>query len=155
MPISVTKDQKFPIPTKLLRQAGLRVLREAGLENALVDILLTDDSTVRSLNLQYRGLDKTTDVLSFAQMDAAAGGPDVPKSPLLPIILGDVVISVPTALQQANQHAVSIEQELALLTVHGILHLLGFEDETDAGALSMHTREKQLLGFTFSAAEIS
>jgi probable rRNA maturation factor len=70
------------------------------------------------------------------------------------VALGDVVISVDTAERQATEHRVSLEQELALLTVHGMLHLLGFEDETEAGAREMHRRERELLGFTFPSAAL-
>ena len=119
-----------------------------------MDILLTDDAALHALNLGYRGFDKPTDVLSFAQRDIVAGAPPLPNLPELPIVLGDVVISVDTAARQALQHGVSLEQELALLTVHGILHLLGYEDETEAGALALHARERDLLNFTFPSAAL-
>jgi probable rRNA maturation factor len=129
-------------------------LCEAKLPNAQVDILLTDDPRVHALNREFRGYDKPTDVLSFAQRDTVAGAPALPPSPEMCEILGDVVISVDTASRQAKQHQVSLEQELALLTVHGILHLLGHEDETEAGAHTMHRRERELLGFTFPSAAL-
>ena len=62
------------------------------------------------------------------------------------------MISVDTAERQALQHGVSLEQELALLAVHGILHLLGYEDETESGARALHGRERELLNFTFPTA---
>ena len=61
-------------------------------------------------------------------------------------LLGDVIISVDTAERQAVAHGVTLEQELALLTVHGILHLLGYEDETEDGAEQMRIREREILG---------
>jgi probable rRNA maturation factor len=131
-----------------------RLLRESQLPNAHVDILLTDDETVQDLNCRYRGIDKPTDVLSFAQREHIAGAPVLPTAPDLPIILGDVVISVDTALKQSKQHEVSLDRELALLTVHGILHLIGYEDESEAGARAMHARERELLGFTFPSAAL-
>lgn len=137
-----------------MRQAARRLLREANLSTAQVDILLTDDAEVHSLNLRYRGHDKPTDVLSFAQRDMADDAPQKPTVAEEPELLGDVVISVDTAARQADEHGVSIDQELALLTVHGILHLVGYEDETEAGAHAMHEREKELLGFTFPSAAL-
>jgi len=131
-----------------------RLLDEAELSDAQVDLLLTDDSTVQDLNLRYRGLDKPTDVLSFAQRDHVSGAPQLPQAPDQPIVLGDVVISVETAERQSVQHGVSLDQELALLTVHGILHLIGFEDDSEAGAQEMHARERELLGFTFPSAAL-
>jgi len=111
-----------------------------------VTVLLTDDTEVHGLNHRYRGYDKPTDVLSFAQRDPAPDAPPPPDLPGAPLLLGDVVISVDTAERQAAAHGVSLEQELALLTVHGILHLLGYEDETDAGAERMREREREILG---------
>lgn len=100
------------------------------------------------MNRVYRGIDKPTDVLSFTQHEAAFDTPPLPRPPGQPELLGDVVISVETAERQAQTHGVSLEQELALLTVHGILHLLGYEDETEAGAEQMRVREKQILGLS-------
>lgn len=98
------------------------------------------------MNHRYRDCDKPTDVLSFAQRDQRAGAPPLPSIPGMPPPLGDVIISVDTAARQAEAHGVPLEQELALLTVHGILHLLGYEDETDAGAERMRVREREILG---------
>jgi probable rRNA maturation factor len=111
---------------------------------AEVSVLLTDDATVHALNFRYRGYDKPTDVLSFAQRDAV---PDAPVPPLLPgaaLVLGDIVISVDAAARQAEAQGVSLQTELALLTVHGLLHLLGYEDDTEAGAEQMRQREREL-----------
>lgn len=152
MPVSLTNEQTRPIRTAQLKQAATRLLREANLATAQVDILLTDDATVRALNLQYRGYDKPTDVLSFAQRDNVEGVPSAPTLPGEPEMLGDVVISVDTAVRQAEEHGVPLDRELALLAIHGILHLLGFEDETESGALEMHRREREILGFTYPAA---
>ncbi|HZO90786.1 MAG TPA: rRNA maturation RNase YbeY [Chthonomonadaceae bacterium] len=137
--------QSRPVRTSLLRQAARRLLQAEGKSRAEVSVLLTDDATIHDMNRRYRGYDKPTDVLSFAQGENL---PDVPRPPQLPgqpPILGDVVISVDTAARQAEAAGVSLEQELALLTVHGILHLLGYEDETEAGAEQMRAREQEIL----------
>jgi probable rRNA maturation factor len=146
--------QSLPVRSWALRRAAHRLLREENLASAHVDVLLTGDEAVQELNRRYRGLDKPTDVLSFAQRDAVAGTPPVPQAPGIPVLLGDVVISVDTAARQAGDHGVSLEQELALLTIHGILHLLGHEDESESGASAMHARERELLGFTFPSAAL-
>src|SRR5689334_15802502 len=119
MPVSVTNAQKRQVRTGLLKRTALRLLREANLPGAQVDILLTDDAAIHTLNYTYRGYDRPTDVLSFAQRDTVSGTPEPPALPELPLLLGDVVISVDTAERQAREHAVSLEQELALLAVHG------------------------------------
>ncbi|MCS6777094.1 MAG: rRNA maturation RNase YbeY [Chloroherpetonaceae bacterium] len=132
-----------------MRQAARRLLQEAGKPRAEVSILLTDDARIRELNCTYRGYDSPTDVLSFAQ-NAPEGDMVLPALPGHPELLGDVVISVETAARQAERHGVTLEQELALLAVHGILHLLGYEDETEAGARQMRAREQEILGFFLS-----
>lgn len=110
-----------------------------------MSVVLTDDDTVHELNLRYRGFDKPTDVLSFAQLDQIEGAPSLPNVGELPLLLGDVIISVDTAARQAQAHHISLEKELELLIVHGILHLLGYEDDTEEGAELMREREFAIL----------
>jgi probable rRNA maturation factor len=107
---------------------------------------LTDDATVHEMNRAYRGYDRPTDVLSFALQEQMAGAPPMPVLPGQPVLLGDVIISIDTAERQANALGITLESELTLLTVHGILHLLGYEDETEAGAARMRVREQAVLG---------
>ena len=83
---------------------------------------MTDDAEIQELNRTYRDLDQTTDVLSFPQdEDAVNESGDT--------LLGDVVISVETAARQAEEHHLSFNEELILLAIHGILHLLGYDHE--------------------------
>lgn len=90
-----------------------------------VDLLLSDDSEMRSLNKRFRGIDDSTDVLTFP---AYLG--DLPESAEEP--LGDIAISVPYARRQAEMRGVSLTNELAMLAIHGALHLVGFDDIKDA-----------------------
>ncbi|MHB1952743.1 MAG: rRNA maturation RNase YbeY [Sulfobacillus sp.] len=111
-----------------------------GLQDAEVSIVLTTDDEVRDLNFQYRGIDRTTDVLSFAQREGEDADPDDP-------VLGDLVISVNRAQDQAIEYGHSVNRELAFLTVHGILHLLGWDHQTaDDEALMMEKTETILAG---------
>jgi probable rRNA maturation factor len=128
-----------------------RLLFSEGLERAEVSVLLTDDSTIRDLNRAYRGIDGATDVLSFSQREELPGAPAVPGATGGPELLGDVVVSVETAERQSRQHGVAPEQELALLAVHGVLHLLGHEDETEQGAARMRACEMEILGLALEA----
>ena len=96
-----------------------------------ISVVLCDDPFIQSLNARYRGQDKPTDVLSFAQED--------------PDVLGDIVISLPTAARQAEAAGWTLENEIALLGVHGLLHLLGYDDETEAGAWEMQARTEAAL----------
>ncbi|MFT5366772.1 MAG: putative rRNA maturation factor [Candidatus Latescibacterota bacterium] len=97
--------------------------------------VLTDDSHLHQLNRDFRNKDMPTDVLSFEMYD------DIhPTSPL-----GEVYISLDRAREQAREAGLSLQQEVLHLAIHGTLHLLGFEHETDAGHRQMHAKERQYL----------
>ncbi len=107
-----------------------------------LSILLTDDSEIRELNSKFRNKDKATDVLSFSMTEGESGGVEIAS-------LGDVVISVETARDQASELGVSLADELLRLLVHGVLHLVGYEHEdvTKEKALEMERREQELFEF--------
>ncbi|MFM7320442.1 MAG: rRNA maturation RNase YbeY [Armatimonadota bacterium] len=109
-----------------------------------ISAVLVGDEAIRVLNLRWRGKDKPTDVLSWP-----ISGEDEPLGPLL----GDIVVSVDTAGRQAAARGWTVEEELALLFVHGALHLLGHEDDTEAGAESMRRIERRILGKPLDAVE--
>lgn len=121
--IDVQSTKRFPAP--LLRDvaaaANEAMTHQAVSDGAGLTILLTEDDYIRALNLQYRGEDSATDVLSFP-----AGEP-MPGSENLLEYLGDIAISVPTAERQSSAKGHSLGAELQLLTIHGVLHLLGFD----------------------------
>lgn len=107
---------------------------------AEVSVLLTSDAHIQALNAEYRKVEKPTDVLTFP-------GPGQPGMPL-----GDIVVSMETAGRQASARGQTLENEVALLVVHGGLHLLGFEDETDRQRTAMVRemgRAAQVLGLEF------
>jgi probable rRNA maturation factor len=131
--------------TTRLRQAAKTTLRIEGAPRAEVSLLLTDDAVIHALNRDYRGKDRPTDVLSFAQREPHPDAPPLPPDLFPSEILGDVVISVETAERQAHERGVSLGEELAHLAVHGILHLLGYEDETESGAEEMRRREQRVM----------
>ncbi len=108
------------------------LLRHKGvLNDPEISLVFCDDPFIQALNAAYRGKDKPTDVLSFAQDD--------------PQTLGDIVLSVPTAARQAEAAGWPLESEIALLAVHGLLHLLGYDDETEKGAWDMQRRTEAVL----------
>ena len=146
MAVILQNRQSHPVKLTLLRRAITRLLQAEGHARAEVSVVLTDDAEVHAMNRDYRGMDKPTDVLSFALTDPVEGVPAPPNLPGMAVILGDVVISVDTAIRQSQTHQISLEQELALLGVHGVLHLLGYEDETEAGAEQMRVKEREILG---------
>jgi probable rRNA maturation factor len=111
-----------------------RFLREASAAVKLrgqVTVLLTTDAAMRRLNRKFRGKDKTTDVLSFP-----AGGPVASE------IAGDLAISIPTASRQAAERGHLLGAEIKVLILHGLLHLAGYDHETDQG--EMFRRERTL-----------
>jgi len=100
-----------------------------------VTVLLTTDSAMRSLNRRFRGKNKATDVLSFPADRSAEGSVN---------IAGDLAVSVPTARRQAEQQGHSLAAEIKVLILHGLLHLAGYDHETDAGRMAR--RERVLRG---------
>jgi len=109
----------------------------AGVE---ISVVLCGDPFIQELNRDHRGQDKPTDVLSFPQETIPFAGEG-----LVPRALGDVVISVDTAERQASAAGWPVASEVALLTVHGVLHLLGYDDDTGEGAAEMRDRAAAVL----------
>lgn len=131
--------------------AELKVPAAAALSSVELSILLTNDDGIRTLNRRWRAKDKTTDVLSFPLLDLeslnALGAQAARGGELFPWELGDIVISVDTAKRQAKEHGLTLRQELDLLLVHGILHLLGFDHELGPKEDALMRRwERKLLG---------
>ncbi len=123
---------------KLIRRAILETLALEGFErDAEVSVTLTDNETIRAINDEYRGIDEATDVLSFPQFDRAE---DYPPRGFVP--LGDIVVSVERANDQALLYGHSFERELAFLVAHSTLHLLGYDHVNDAEGERV-MREKQ------------
>lgn len=139
MEIWVTNLQhKVPIEAGFIREVVATALRLEGYSQPSdVSIALVDDAYIRVLNREYRGVDQPTDVLAFP-MEPAAGARSEPA-------LGDIVISLERARDQARQFKHPIRREVALLALHGLLHLLGYEDDTDKGASAMWSKQKHLL----------
>ena len=112
-------------------------------QNKELSILLTDDEKIRKLNKQYRNKNIPTDVLSFSQSEGEENG-------LGHNLLGDIVISITTAMRQSSEHNLSIDEEIVLLLIHGILHLLGFDHErSDEEGIYMKEKTSELFGLIF------
>lgn len=106
---------------------------------AIISVLLVGDKRMRALNLAYRGMDRTTDVLSFSQLEGIPMNRGAAN-------LGDIVISPDQAARQAMDRGVGFQQELAILLVHGLLHLIGYDHEKNSyQARKMKRKEKELL----------
>jgi probable rRNA maturation factor len=104
-----------------------------------LSILLVDDDEITHLNLEYRARDHPTNVLAFPMRE----GED---THLHPDLLGDVIISTETAEREAHHRGVTLGEEMALLLVHGILHLIGYDHEGDSKkAAAMEAKEQEIL----------
>lgn len=108
----------------LIAEAVATVLRQHDRANAEVCVLITGDGKIRELNRAYRAVDEATDVLTFPAGEFPAA--DAAGAPL-----GDVAISLPYATRQAEARGVSLDEELGFLAIHGGLHLIGYDDETE------------------------
>jgi probable rRNA maturation factor len=105
-------------------------------------LVLTDDESIQALNRDFLGWDEPTDVLSFSAQEEA--GPFV-AAPEAGTYLGDVIVSYPRAVAQAEEQGHSTEQELALLVVHGVLHLLGYDHAGEQDRAVMWARQDAIL----------
>ena len=130
--------QNAGLNESVIRQAVLATLRMHDSEACEVSVLLTDDCAIQSLNRQFRNIDTPTDVLAFAMRE------DGDES-MNPHLLGDVIISVPTAQRQAHAQNHSLDVEVANLTVHGVLHLLGYDHQISADATIMFKKQEAVL----------
>jgi len=110
-----------------------------------VSLVFTDSETVQRLNRDYRGVDKPTDVLAFYMLPQKEADSSFALPPNGVIRLGEVIISYPQAVEQAKEQGHSTKQELALLIIHGILHLLGYDHEQPEEEKLMRERERELL----------
>jgi probable rRNA maturation factor len=115
-----------------LADATLGAVGQAG---TTLTVVFVRDRAMRELNRTYRSQDRTTDVLSFPANDGTAGA-DNTRLPGDAEFLGDVVVSVDTACQQATEAGHSLERELKELVMHGVLHLCGYDHETDGGEMN-------------------
>lgn len=124
-----------------LQAVAEAVLQQEGQMGELA-LVITDDEGIQTLNRDFLGKDTPTDVLSFSAQEDA--GPFV-SAPEAGGYLGDVIVSYPRAVEQANEHGHPLEQELNLLIVHGILHLLGYDHAGEGEKARMWARQEAIL----------
>lgn len=127
-------------------QRALDVLGDdlpTGTTRVYLSLVLADEAAIARLNRDYRGIDAPTDVLSFPQLDAAAPACAQPAS--APLLLGDIVVSLPRAAAQAREYGHSYRRELGFLLIHGLIHLLGYDHEAPEDAAIMEQRQDALM----------
>ena len=134
------EELEFPADIeKNVRAAAEKVGELYGVENGEVSVTLTNNEYIHTLNKQYRGIDRPTDVLSFALNESEE--PDVEDGPDVNV-LGDLVISVERAKEQAADYGHSVKREIAFLTVHGMLHLLGYDHVEEEDRIEMEAEQR-------------
>ncbi len=132
----------------LIERAVAGALAAEGVAGAIeLGVLVTDDAELHRLNREFRGVDAPTDVLSFGDdVEPGAGQPAFVRPPESPRYLGDLAISYERVAAQAAEYGHSEERELAYLTVHGVLHLLGYDHERGPDdAAAMRAREEHVM----------
>lgn len=118
----LNRQRRFPVDSSALVRVAEATLEAVGLRDVELTITLSNDRRLRALNRAYRGKDRPTDVLSFPYDDE--GGP-----------IGDLIISVERADLQARDRGHGLQRELEVLTLHGTLHVCGYDHETDDGTM--------------------
>ena len=147
VPVEEDGSAHFRVPA--LREIYFQVLDAEGLDDDTgVAIVLIDEPQMAELNETHMGKEGPTDVLSFPIETARPGLPPTRVSGGPPIELGDVFIAPSIVRRNAEQQGVHFENELALMIVHGLLHLLGWDHEDEADAIRMERRERELLALT-------
>lgn len=129
--------------SETMEKAAIKCVRDEGInyENCGISVSFVSPEEIRSLNLEYRGVDKETDVLSFPQFES--------KDDIIGEIieLGDVVISKEQAIKQAKEFGHSFDRELIYLFVHSVLHLLGYDHMSGEEKKSMRKREEEVMSY--------
>ena len=129
----VNRQRRLQIDTRAWSNFATKALAAIGKNETAATIAFVSDKKIRELNRQFRGIDKPTDVLSFP-----SDGPDE---------LGDVAVSVDTAAAQAKENGLKFDEEIAQLILHGLLHLSGYDHETDNGEMNrLELRLRKKLG---------
>ena len=140
MKISVRNNQQaLPIRPAKIRHIAGKVLEHFHLGKEIcLNILFVDDVKMAELHKRYLGKEEPTDVLAFSMQEGKTLKGD-------PCLLGDIAISTEVALRQAKRFHSNVNRELTLYVIHGILHLLGYEDQKKPARLKMRQKERELL----------
>ena len=146
MEITIGREpENLDVPQEALdavRRAVLTVGELYGVMDAEVSVTLTNDAHIHALNRDYRGVDRPTDVLSFALTESEE--PEIFDAPG-GVVLGDLVISLERAAAQAETYGHSFLRELSFLTVHGMLHLLGYDHIEEEERLEMEEEQRRVM----------
>lgn len=150
MEINILIDEEFEgeLEADWLRSVVEQVLVTEGAASEVeLGLVITDQTKIQELNLVHLGVDAPTDVLAFpTSPDEGSDMPDFVMPPDGITHLGEVIISFPQAFMQAEEHQHPVKKEVALLIVHGVLHLLGYDHDVPEREQHMRARETEILG---------
>lgn len=141
--IEVSEEFQTSLTLLLERGIGEALARAGGLEDSEISLTFVDDQRIHELNQEYRGVDRPTDVLSFALQEEDEEEPEV--FDFEDNLLGDIIISMDRAKEQAEEYGHSLAREIVYLAVHGTLHLLGYDHEQDRDKLEMREKEEEVM----------
>ncbi len=128
--------KKIPGAENIAHRAAAAAFHDAGITEGEVSLLLADDARIREMNKRFRGKDQPTNVLSFSSFEKSSDGAR---------FFGDIAIAFETVTREAADEGKSVEAHLSHLTVHGVLHLLGLDHESERDAESMESLETKIL----------
>jgi len=147
MPVHlVVETRALVLSSRVVRTRANRMLAALQMQKAELSVVLTGDKQIHKLNKVYRGKDRPTDVLAFAMREGEFGSISPGKNADdFSELLGDVIVSLPTAARQARERKVAPLDEVTMLIAHGILHLLGWDHETAAKDRAMRKETDRLV----------
>jgi probable rRNA maturation factor len=137
---SLTEEQLEMVETLLQHAAE----SERVAQDAELSVLFVDNEKIKEINRDYRSKNQVTDVISFAMEEQGEGEVSIVGVDMPPV-LGDIIISVPRASEQAEEYGHSFTRELGFLAVHGLLHLLGYDHMTEEDEKKMFGKQKEIL----------
>ena len=145
--VLIDDDLELKLEVGWLRKVAEQALVAQGVgTNVELGLVITTEERVKQLNRDYLGRDEPTDVLAFSAREEGGGNlPAFVQPPDGVLHLGEVIISYPQAVIQAEEYQHSIRKELAILIIHGVLHLLGYKDDTPEMEFPMRMREAMIL----------
>jgi len=134
-PHILNRQRTYAVSVSRLEKLGRKLCRHLQIQRYHFTVVLSNDQAIRELNRRFRRINRPTDVLSFPSSLGAQKGEPFDNSSL-----GDMIVSVETAYRQAIQQGHSLARELDILFIHGLLHLLGYDHETDQGQMRRKER---------------
>ncbi|WP_425329171.1 rRNA maturation RNase YbeY [Sutcliffiella horikoshii] len=121
------------------------VEKESVKAGAELSVTFVDNDRIQEINREYRDKDRPTDVISFAMEELGEGEIEIHYEEEAPRMLGDIIISIPKAEEQAEEYGHSVKRELGFLALHGLLHLLGYDHENETDEKIMFDKQKEIL----------